>query len=514
MAEAVKTRLTTAATDPPIVIIGAGLAGLSCGCYLQMNGYRTEILETNKDPGGLCVAWDRGPYVFDGCLRWLAGTHPGSNFNQMWTELGALDGRAIVNYPEFLRVEGTDGRVLALSTDIEQLAADFKRISPPDAALVDQLIRAARRCAPLEPPLKAIEVMSGSEKLKLLFEYFPMLPVIFKWKNATIAQYVARYRNPFLREVLLASAGDSRMSALVLVMVLAIRAGKNAGYVSGGSRGLSGAIANRYNALGGQIHYDRHAVAIIVENRRATAVRCADGALLPAATVISCADGYTTIFKMLAGRFVPRRLHRAYEALEVFPGMIQASLGISRAFSDAPPTLSVPLPRPLVPDGAQTDRLEVSVYGHDSGFCQPGKSVMIVRFATRYDYWVKLKNETPGEYRKAKLRLVHDLVEILDLRFPGTAGNVECSDLATPASFERWTGNWQGSYQGWLPTPRVLTRRFPYTLSGLSHFYMAGHWVQPGGGLPPAALSGRYVAQMICARDGKRFEIAEVEPAQ
>ena len=61
---------------PDVVIIGGGVAGLACGCYLRMNGYRTEMLEMNDSPGGLCVAWDRGPYTFDGCLRWLVGTDP------------------------------------------------------------------------------------------------------------------------------------------------------------------------------------------------------------------------------------------------------------------------------------------------------------------------------------------------------------------------------------------------------------------------------------------------------
>ena len=169
-----------------IVIIGGGMAGLSCGCYLQMNGYQTEILEMNKDPGGLCVSWDRGPYVFDGCLRWLAGTHPSSNFYQMWTELGAITGRPIVNYPEFLCVEGTNGEIFSLATDLAQLSEDLKRLSPEDSARIEKLVSAARRCAPLEPPLRPLETMSGPEKFKLLFHYFPMLPVIFKWKNVGI----------------------------------------------------------------------------------------------------------------------------------------------------------------------------------------------------------------------------------------------------------------------------------------------------------------------------------------
>src|SRR6266403_2734933 len=114
-------------TDPDVVIIGGGVAGLSCGCYLQMNGYRTVILETNRDPGGLCVAWDRGPYVFDGCMSWLTGIHPSSTFHRMWNELGAINGRRVLNRGEWLRVEGADGQALSLQSDLDQLERDLKQ---------------------------------------------------------------------------------------------------------------------------------------------------------------------------------------------------------------------------------------------------------------------------------------------------------------------------------------------------------------------------------------------------
>ena len=96
----------TAGTPGKIVIIGGGIAGLSCGCYLQMNGLQTEILEAGLLPGGLCTAWHRGPYVFDGCLRWLLGTNPSSAFHQIWTELGAIAGREILSHDEVMRIEG------------------------------------------------------------------------------------------------------------------------------------------------------------------------------------------------------------------------------------------------------------------------------------------------------------------------------------------------------------------------------------------------------------------------
>lgn len=502
-----KSSLETAATgDDKIIIIGGGIAGLACGCYLQMNGYRTEIFEANNSPGGLCVAWDRGPYTFDGCLRFLVGTNPSSTFYKVWKELGAINGREILHRKEILRVEDLEGQALSVSADLDQLARDFKQIAPEDAVLIDKLVRAARCCAPLEPPEKAMELMTTWEKTRMLFSFLPMLLTLGTWKNREVASYVARYKNPLLRETLMVVAGHPRMSALVLVMMLGWGARKNAGYVTGGSRAFTRGIASRYARLGGVVRYNTQVTSVTVENNRATGVQCADGTVVPATAVVSCVDAHTTIFKMLEGRYVNRQIQYLYKNCEVFPGLLQASLGINQGFPDAPQTLNLPLSRPLkVDDINQHERLEVSVHGPQSGFCPAGKTVMIVRLFTRYEYWVDLKHHHPNDYVKAKENIVREIAGILDRRFPGVVAHLEQADLATPATFAHFTGNWQGSFQGWLPTPRILGRRLPRTLPGLKDFYLGGHWLDPGGGLPPAALSGRYIAQVICARDGKVF---------
>jgi phytoene dehydrogenase-like protein len=38
-----------------IIVIGAGIAGLSAGCYARMNGYDAEIYEMHDKAGGLCT---------------------------------------------------------------------------------------------------------------------------------------------------------------------------------------------------------------------------------------------------------------------------------------------------------------------------------------------------------------------------------------------------------------------------------------------------------------------------
>ena len=74
----------------------------------------------------------------------------------------------------------------------------------------------------------------------------------------------------------------------------------------------------------------------------------------------------------------------------------------------------------------------------------------------------------------------------------------------------RYTGNWRASFEGWLPTPAYLTKGLPRRLPGLDDFYMAGQWVQPGGGLPTGVMTAREVQQLICKRDGVRFHTTMV----
>ena len=55
------------------------------------------------------------------------------------------------------------------------------------------------------------------------------------------------------------------------------------------------------------------------------------------------------------------------------------------------------------------------------------------------------------------------------------------------------------------PEPGTMMLRINKTLPGLKNFYMIGQWVEPGGGLPPAIMSGRNVAQIICKKNRKKF---------
>ena len=127
-------------------------------------------------------------------------------------------------------------------------------------------------------------------------------------------------------------------------------------------------------------------------------------------------------------------------------------------------------------------------------------------FRSRYGYWQRIYGRAMYDSEQSQLSDI--VIGFLEKRYPGIGGQVEVIDEATPLSYERYTGNWQGSSVGWLLTKQTMQmniRGMDKTLPGLENFYMAGQWVEPGGGVPTAAMSGRNIIQTLCKQDKQRF---------
>jgi phytoene dehydrogenase-like protein len=81
--------------------------------------------------------------------------------------------------------------------------------------------------------------------------------------------------------------------------------------------------------------------------------------------------------------------------------------------------------------------------------------------------------------------------------------------VATPVTYERYTGNWRGAFAGWALTTRKMSMMMGIgmekTLPGLSGFYMIGQWVEPGGNVELSCSSGRDVIKDICREQNQEF---------
>ena len=300
---------------------------------------------------------------------------------------------------------------------------------------------------------------------------------------------------------------DPRMSVFFIMVTLASLHLKTAGYVIGGSREITRSVEDRFLRLGGDIKYKSKVDKILVENNHAAGIRLTDGSEYRADYVVSAADGHSTIFDMLEGKYVDARIAEYYREYTLFRPLIYAGLGINRSFNDVPHLVSglvYELRDPVKIADAEQKWAQFHLYNFDDTLAAPGKSVISMMLETDYDYWVRLRRDISA-YKEEKERIAGTVISMLDQRFPGVVKQVEMHDVATPITFNRYTGNWQGSYEGWLITPRNYMANMKKTLPGLDGFYMAGQWVMPGGGLPSGVMSGRHAAQLICHSDSREF---------
>ncbi|MCJ7739381.1 MAG: NAD(P)/FAD-dependent oxidoreductase [Anaerolineae bacterium] len=498
--------MSQAVPNKTIAIIGAGIAGLATGCYAQMNGYRTQIFELHDKPGGLCTSWKRKGYTIDGCLHWLVGSREGSAMNGIWRELGAVQGREMVDHDEFVRYEGAGGRTFILYTNIDRLERHLLELAPTDAREIGKLCRLMRRFTRMD------EAMGGSP-IKML----PLLPAMIRYGRMPLEKYAKRFSDPFLREALGSLFDLPDFPMIGMLITLAWMHNRNAGYPIGGSLAFSQAIEQRYLDLGGEIHYKSRVDRILVEadpagGDRAVGVQLTDGSEHRADIVVSAADGHATIFKMLEGKYVDDTIRGYYDKIPTFSPIIQVSLGVDRDLSAEPQSVSFPLASPLRIAEADRPRLTYRHLAYDQTQAPEGKSVVEVMMESDYGYWKALA-EDDERYESEKKDVAIKVMGALERRFPGIEGQVEMVDVATPLTFERFTGNWKGSMEGWLLTTKTVGMMFGpgirKTLPGLRNLHMVGQWVAPGGGVPTSAQGGRTLVRKLCKQDGKKFVASE-----
>lgn len=210
---------------------------------------------------------------------------------------------------------------------------------------------------------------------------------------------------------------------------------------------------------------------------------------------------------MLGGKYLNDRIRAYYQAApEACEMSLHVSLGVARDMSKEPHALLLFLEEPVTVMGEPRDRLDVEIYNFDPALAPAGKTPVKVLFKASYAYWRDLAADR-SRYAEEKQRLAETVIAALNERFPGLAGQVEAIDVATPLTFERYTGNWHG-LQAWPPPGQglaAITRGFTRTLPGLDSFYMAGQWAEGMIGLSTAAISGRNAIKALCKREGKEF---------
>jgi phytoene dehydrogenase-like protein len=495
--------------EKSVIIIGAGLAGLSTGCYAQMNGYRSRIFEHHSQPGGVAAAWRRGEYLIDGGIHFVMGHKPGTALYEIYRQLGIVPANRFIDLTHYGRfIHESSGRSLLLSDDLEQWAFALKSLSPADAKIVDELIAGGRALQGIDMSemgmSKPPELMTVMDQVRDLWSMRRLLRYMAGKYGRPVADYVQSVRHPVLRACI-ERLFLPEVPVYFLFMLLGLLADGEMGLIEGGSRDFVRAIEERYYSLGGEITYGATVEEILVENDRAVGVRLADDSEHRAGAIVSAADGRSTIFKMLGGSYVNEKIRSRYQTWKTFEPQLMVSYGVAQEFPDEPPFSTIVLEKPLTIGPQQVRGLMVRIFSYSPRFAPPGKTVVQAELETEWDYWHDTQREDRAAYDAEKERVAAEVLQRLEAHYSGISSSVEVTDVSSPYTTWRYTLNHEGAWEGWLMTPEAMRTYVERTLPSLSNFYMAGQWVMPGGGVSPCLYSGRHAVQLLCHHDGIPF---------
>jgi phytoene dehydrogenase-like protein len=482
-----------------LIIVGGGIAGLSAGVYALQSGFETSIIEGHAIPGGNCTSWKRQGYLFEGAIHWMCGTSPEDATNMLWRETGALnDGVRIYNHEPYLytNYEGTD---LFLYRDINRLKGHFMEISPGDKRAIQKLIKDIKAYCAIKKPVqneKGVKLKNAAPEfaLKDMFTMLPGLVRMGKHMKISTGEYVKMFQHDGIRRLLVSSI-PPYLPAMAFLFFLAVMANGDGGYPEGGSLAMTQRMADTFKNLGGTLSLNTKVQKVIIENGKVKGVKT-DKNEIDADAVIIASDTITavdTLFETaLPDEWIKELKQEAIPCVCTFAG-----IGVRSDLSRLPHSITVNLDEPLEVAGEKLSYITFNNYAKYTGYAPAGSTSLtaILGNIDSYDWWSSARQN--GAYEREKEALKRRIERVVAVSFPETAGKIEVIDVATPLTYERYTGTWHGSYMGkMLAGSKIKT--YPGILKDIKNLFFAGQRIDAPGGLPPALESGRRAVQLLC----------------
>ena len=480
-----------------VIVVGAGIAGLTAGIYALQSGFDVTIYESHTIPGGASTSWRRKGYLFEGGMHWLTGSSKEVPLNRLWHEVGALDDSVpVYNVDPFLAFD-YEGKTAYLYRDVVKLRQHFLELSPEDKKEINRLCNDIKKFTKVSMPVMDIKGVKVKKKSSLpvsaLMNMVPAFPRMPFYAKQSVKEYASRFKSPILRLFIENIIGPD-YCASGLVFTLATLASGDGGYPLGGSLAMASRMAKDFEKLGGSIQYGKAISKVSVKNGIADGVIISDE-YIPADAVIVTQDTLVAIDKLFES---PIHEPWAEEMRRNTKPMLDTfiSIGVEADLSDLPERLQFIPDKPLICGGISQTYVGVCNYASYKGYAPEGcTAVTSVIMGDSYDFWKGCKEN--GTYQAEKEKLANTFIEILAKKYPQTAGKIAVWDVATPLTYERYLGSFKGSWMS-LMEKGSKQASYPSKPESIQNVYFAGQRLMSPGGLPVALDSGRKAVQHLC----------------
>jgi phytoene dehydrogenase-like protein len=108
----------------------------------------------------------------------------------------------MIDHEEYARIEGEDGEVFIVYSDVDRLERHMKEIAPEDTGVIEEFTKGIRGCIGFPMPVeKARELYNPVDGIRVGLSMLPYLGLVRKWGKVTLQDFAQRFKNPFLRKV-------------------------------------------------------------------------------------------------------------------------------------------------------------------------------------------------------------------------------------------------------------------------------------------------------------------------
>jgi len=446
--------------------------------------------------GGVCTSWSRGGYTFEGAVHWLTNSAKDSPFYRIWEETDVLNDSIKTYRTDPYSVLEYEGEQLCLYRDIQKLETHFLSVSPQDKNIIKQLCKDIKAFMGMDMPVmdeKGVKVhKKSSTTIKQVLKMVPALRKMKKYSTLSALEYVNQFSHKGLRQLLRSIIPDG-YGAMSMFFVLATFA-KDGHFPEGGALALAKRMTDKYTSLGGNVFLSSKVDKIIVENHKAIGI-IVDGKRILGDGVIITQDVITAVKHLFDYPPTDQWIKEIQE--NTVPQLCTLiGIGIEAELSDIPHQFYFKLKTPITNGDNKQDFMGIiNYYGYD-GYAPKGCTAITVCFiGDSYDWWVKAKEE--GRYIEEKKALEKQVRNALEQQFPQIAGKIKVIDIATPLTYERYTGSYKGSWMSIMGKNSNMTIP-PISCREIESLYFAGFRTQNPGGFPVAVNSGRRATQLLC----------------
>jgi len=482
-----------------VLIIGAGMGGLTAGCMLARSGHNVTIFEAHHTPGGYTAGFRRQGFYFE------SGTLSFESSAQVFRIMKGLGVYEQIRFvPQHYRFlfEGLDFQ----PRDYE----DFKRAMldrfPGDRESLE------RYFAAVDPLVRVMSpMMSGGRPSPA--SLLSMVRLYLKYRNQTITDFSGRF---FSRDSalfrLFKSFGYPDMSAWILGGAI-ITIFQDYWTVADGMQSWADALAARFSELGGELSLGSRVEKIVTRDGAAVGVEVG-GKFHPADWVISAADYKKTFLDWLDNpKLIPGSRLEKIRANAVSEGIFTVYLGLDIPVGELRDRLKLPhvlcfdeqpgadIRKPDDPDFFQ----KVSVNLCSPSLLNPaaapaGQSSLMIQASCPYRWQNNWGGGDRGEYRRLKERVMRTLIAKANRFIPGLEERIVLADAATPLTYERFTGNSDGATSAWSWNPNK--KFYPsfiraYVDTPVRRLLIGSCWATQIGGVPGALSAARACAKKI-----------------